>query len=128
MADLTILFRQSHLWPEAITYPPEPGPADEFGSCTSSMIPVSHLARNGMAPIAMGMVLCNDTNIDAYVNMVQGLHAEGVVSIPSSLTFGRADFDHSLRRSISRIRYSYPSSSCPRNSIRQTHFNVWESL
>ena len=50
------------------------------------MIPVSHLARNGMAPVAMGMVLCNDVNIDAYVNMVQGLHAEGVVSTPSGLT------------------------------------------
>lgn len=48
------------------------------------MIPVSHLAREGFTPAAMGMVLCNDANIDAYVRMVQGFHAEGVVSSCSS--------------------------------------------
>jgi hypothetical protein len=42
------------------------------------MIPVSHLARDGFTPAAMGMVLCNDANISQYVSMVQGLHAEGV--------------------------------------------------
>ena len=44
------------------------------------MIPVSHLASDGYNPIAMGMVLCDDPNISAYVQMVQGFHAEGVVS------------------------------------------------
>lgn len=44
------------------------------------MIPVSHLAREGFTPAAMGMVLCNDANLEAYVQMVQGFHAEGVVS------------------------------------------------
>ena len=43
------------------------------------MMPVAHLARDGFTPVAMGMVLCNDANITEYVNMVQGLHAEGVV-------------------------------------------------
>lgn len=44
------------------------------------MIPVSTLAREGLLPVTMGMVLCNDDNLDPFVNMVQGLHAEGVVS------------------------------------------------
>ena len=43
------------------------------------MIPVSHLARDGFTPIAMGMVLCNDPDVTSYVQMVQGFHAEGVV-------------------------------------------------
>lgn len=45
------------------------------------MIPVSHLAREGLVPITMGMVLCNEPadRIDPYVKMVHGLHAEGVV-------------------------------------------------
>ncbi len=50
-------------------------------SCTATMIPVSTLAREGLLPVTMGMVLCNDENINSFVNMVQGLHAEGVVSI-----------------------------------------------
>lgn len=45
------------------------------------MIPVAHLAREGFTPVAMGMVLCNDDNLSAFVTMVQGLHAEGVVSV-----------------------------------------------
>ena len=49
------------------------------------MIPVAHLAREGFTPITMGMVLCNDANIEAYVSMVQGFHAEGVVSAASRL-------------------------------------------
>lgn len=44
------------------------------------MIPVAYLAREGFTPIAMGMVLCNDANIERYVSLVQSLHAEGVVS------------------------------------------------
>lgn len=51
-------------------------------SCTATMIPVSTLAREGLLPVTMGMVLCNDANITDFVNMVQGLHAEGVVSVP----------------------------------------------
>jgi hypothetical protein len=49
-------------------------------SSTATMIPVSTLAREGLLPVAMGMVLCNDENMAQYVSMVQGLHAEGVVS------------------------------------------------
>jgi len=49
-------------------------------SATATMIPVSTLAREGLLPVTMGMVLCNDENIAQYVSMVQGLHAEGVVS------------------------------------------------
>lgn len=48
---------------------------------TATMIPVSTLAREGLLPVTMGMVLCNDENINPFVNMVQGLHAEGVVSL-----------------------------------------------
>jgi hypothetical protein len=73
--------RQSNLWPTKIVYPPEEQ-AHEEATATATMIPVSHLAREGFTPAAMGMVLCNDANIEAYVQMVQGLHAEGVVSLP----------------------------------------------
>ncbi|WWC62057.1 uncharacterized protein I303_104646 [Kwoniella dejecticola CBS 10117] len=68
---------QSHLWPKTLTYPLNQHPVE---SCTSTMIPVSHLAREGLVPITMGMVLCNETpeRLAPYVNMVQGLHAEGV--------------------------------------------------
>lgn len=71
---------QSHTWPTTITYPQEPQPVNPnaAGSCTSTMIPVSHLAREGFTPAAMGMVLCDDEKIQEYVSMVQGLHAEGV--------------------------------------------------
>ncbi|WWC70078.1 uncharacterized protein I206_104024 [Kwoniella pini CBS 10737] len=68
---------QSHLWPKTLTYPLNQHPVE---TCTSSMIPVSHLAREGLVPITMGMVLCNEPpeRLAPYVNMVQGLHAEGV--------------------------------------------------
>ncbi|GMK55259.1 hypothetical protein CspeluHIS016_0203150 [Cutaneotrichosporon spelunceum] len=66
---------KSHTWPETLSYPPGPAMTE---SCTATMIPVSTLAREGMLPVAMGMVLCNDENITPFVNMVQGLHAEGV--------------------------------------------------
>lgn len=71
--------RQSHHWPQSLSYPLKPSSSDEF--YTSSMIPVSHLAREGLVPITMGMVLCNEPadRIDPYVKMVHGLHAEGVV-------------------------------------------------
>lgn len=68
---------QSHTWKDELTYPPEPVPTE---SMTATMIPVSTLAREGLLPVTMGMVLCNDENISAFVEMVQGLHAEGVVS------------------------------------------------
>jgi hypothetical protein len=68
---------QSTTWPANISYPAEPL-ANENATATATMIPVSHLAREGFTPAAMGMVLCNDSNIEAYVQMVQGLHAEGV--------------------------------------------------
>ncbi|WVQ99608.1 hypothetical protein IAU59_006744 [Kwoniella sp. CBS 9459] len=69
---------QSQLWPQTLTYPLGQLPNDS--SCTSTMIPVSHLAREGLIPITMGMVLCNEPpeRIAPYVNLVQGLHAEGV--------------------------------------------------
>lgn len=69
---------QSHLWPQNLSYPLKPNNSDEC--YTSSMIPVSHLAREGLVPITMGMVLCNEPadRIDPYVKMVHGLHAEGV--------------------------------------------------
>ncbi|WVQ80782.1 hypothetical protein IAT38_002887 [Cryptococcus sp. DSM 104549] len=68
---------QSHLWPQALTYPLKPSTCESY---TSSMIPVSHLAAEGLVPITMGMVLCNEPadRIDPYVRMVHGLHAEGV--------------------------------------------------
>ncbi|KLT45443.1 hypothetical protein CC85DRAFT_135026 [Cutaneotrichosporon oleaginosum] len=66
---------KSHTWPEALTYPSGPAMTE---SCTATMIPVSTLAREGLLPVTMGMVLCNDENIAPFVNMVQGLHAEGV--------------------------------------------------
>lgn len=77
--NLTFLVRQSHLWPQSLSYPLKPNNSDEC--YTSSMIPVSHLAREGLVPITMGMVLCNEPadRIDPYVKMVHGLHAEGVV-------------------------------------------------
>lgn len=68
---------QSNTWPADISYPTEPL-VNENATATATMIPVSHLAREGFTPAAMGMVLCNDSNIEAYVQMVQGLHAEGV--------------------------------------------------
>ncbi|KAK8864486.1 hypothetical protein IAR55_001736 [Kwoniella newhampshirensis] len=69
---------QSHLWSSTLTYPLKPTAPTE--SYTSTMIPVSHLAREGLIPITMGMVLCNapPEGIAPYVNMVHGLHAEGV--------------------------------------------------
>lgn len=105
--------RQSNLWTETISYPQETTPNESQGSCTSSMIPVSHLARDGFTPIAMGMVLCNDPDITAYVQMVQGLHAEGVVCVTicppkHNLT--------SPRRSISLTPLDCPSSSSQRSS------------
>lgn len=69
--------RQSQLWGERLVYPPGTAVTE---SSTATMIPVSTLAREGLLPVAMGMVLCNDDNICEYVSMVQGLHAEGVVS------------------------------------------------
>lgn len=76
--------RQSHLWPQSVDYP-QPANPDLSASCTSTMIPVSHLAREGFTPVAMGMVLCADPDIQGFVRFVQGLHAEGVVSLPFSL-------------------------------------------
>lgn len=78
-------FRQSQTWPTTIAYPPEPQPNQ---SCTATMMPVAHLAREGFTPAAMGMVLCNDANISDFVSMVQGFHAEGVafhLATPSRL-------------------------------------------
>ncbi|WVQ72482.1 hypothetical protein IAR50_002037 [Cryptococcus sp. DSM 104548] len=69
---------QSSSWPQQLSYPMrQVSPNDCY---TSSMIPVSHLAREGLVPITMGMVLCNEPadRIDPYVKMVHGLHAEGV--------------------------------------------------
>lgn len=90
---------QSNTWPSAITYPAGP-PEVDTATATATMIPVSHLAREGFTPAAMGMVLCNDSNIEAYVQMVQGLHAEGVafhLSSPGRLpiVFLPAKFDSS---------------------------------
>ncbi|ORY32827.1 hypothetical protein BCR39DRAFT_557390 [Naematelia encephala] len=48
---------QSHLWPSQISYPAEEPPESSS---------------------SMGMVLSNDPDVTKYVNMVQGLHAEGV--------------------------------------------------
>ena len=73
-------FRQSHLWSSTLTYPVDPSADNDNSSFTSKMIPVAYLAREGFTPVTMGMVLCNDANIEAYVAMVQHLHAEGVVS------------------------------------------------
>jgi hypothetical protein len=75
---LADLVRKSALWPQKITYPAENVAAE---SCTSSMIPVANLAREGYTPAAMGMVLCNDDDLTGYTAMVQGFHAEGVVSV-----------------------------------------------
>jgi hypothetical protein len=66
------------MWPSSVVYPPEEH-AHEDATATATMIPVSHLAREGFTPAAMGMVLCNDSNIESFVQMVQGFHAEGVV-------------------------------------------------
>lgn len=63
------------------------------------MIPVSTLAREGLLPVTMGMVLCNDDRMEAFVQMVQGLHAEGVafhLPMPGSglpIVFLPAKFD-----------------------------------
>jgi hypothetical protein len=81
-----ITCRQSHTWPKTISYPISA--PDKTTAYTASMIPVSHLAREGLTPIAMGMVLCNDTErLDAYVRMVQGLHQEGVVRLFDGIEF-----------------------------------------
>ena len=72
---------ESEGWAKTITYPPESsGPVE---CSTSSMIPVSHLAREGFTPAAQGMVLCKDEDVTPFVRFVQGLHSEGVVSSPS---------------------------------------------
>lgn len=68
--------RESHTWPSTLTYPSFPTSIEGY---TATMMPVSHLIREGFAPVAMGMVLCNGSNISRFVAMVQGLHAEGVV-------------------------------------------------
>lgn len=87
---------QSHTWTESLVYPPQPTLTE---SCTATMIPVSTLAREGLLPVTMGMVLCNDENISAFVQMVQGLHAEGVafhLPLPGSglpIVFLPAKFD-----------------------------------
>lgn len=73
---LTRASRQSHTWPSTVTYPPFPTSIEGY---TATMMPVSHIMREGFTPVAMGMVLCSDSNISQYVAMVQGLHAEGVV-------------------------------------------------
>ncbi|ODN94215.1 hypothetical protein L198_05069 [Cryptococcus wingfieldii CBS 7118] len=69
---------QSTAWPQQLSYPMRS--VSDNDCYTSSMIPVSHLAREGLVPITMGMVLCNEPadRIDPYVKMVHGLHAEGV--------------------------------------------------
>lgn len=84
------------------------------------MIPVSHLARDGFTPIAMGMVLCNDADVTPYVNMVQGLHVEGVVRDSAS----RISYMLMLvkRHSISPIPLAYHSSSFPPSSTRPTPY------
>ncbi|KAL1411424.1 hypothetical protein Q8F55_002380 [Vanrija albida] len=72
---------QSHTWTETLTYPPDQVVTQS--AYTASMIPVSTLAREGLLPVTMGMVLCNDdNNLEAFVNMVQGLHAEGAFHLP----------------------------------------------
>lgn len=77
---LVLTSRQSHLWAPTLTYPLDQSLDNESSSFTSKMIPVAYLAREGFTPVTMGMVLCNDENIQGYVAMVQHLHAEGVVS------------------------------------------------
>lgn len=69
-------YRQSHTWQSTVTYPPFPTSVEGY---TATMMPVSHIVREGFIPVAMGMVLCNDSSISQYVAMVQGLHADGVV-------------------------------------------------
>lgn len=78
MARLT-LDRQAPTWGSEISYPP-PAMPQAGSNCTSTMTPVSHLAREGYVPAAMAMVLCNDPDVTAFCSMVQGLHQEGVVS------------------------------------------------
>lgn len=110
------------MWPSSVVYPPD-AQANEASSATATMIPVSQLAREGFTPAAMGMVLCNDANIEAYVNMVQGLHAEGVVRFMTcDRTIGCAD--HS-RHSISPPPAASLSFSSPPSSIRMTPFSDW---
>ncbi|RSH83657.1 hypothetical protein EHS25_005561 [Saitozyma podzolica] len=70
---------QSHTWPTVIAYPIIPPAATE--SFTSTMIPVSQLQREGFTPGAMGMVLCNDSNISQYVSMAFYLPTAGKLSV-----------------------------------------------
>ena len=74
--------RQSSTWDNQVSYPPPAMPHQPGSSFTSTMTPVSHLAREGYVPAAMAMVLCNDPDVTAFCSMVQGLHQEGVVSRP----------------------------------------------
>jgi hypothetical protein len=75
-----LMGRQSHQWAPKLTHPPEVGPDTHTSPFTSKMIPVAYLAREGFTPVTMGMVLCNDDKIQAFVAMVQSMHSEGVVS------------------------------------------------
>ena len=77
---VSLTCRQSHQWAPKLTHPPEVGPDTHTSSFTSKMIPVAYLAREGFTPVTMGMVLCNDDKIQAFVSMVQSMHSEGVVS------------------------------------------------
>lgn len=76
------------------------------------MIPVSTLAREGLLPVTMGMVLCNDDKMDAFVHMVQGLHAEGVVS-----SSARCDLTDRPSTSLC-LALGFLSSSCLPSSTR----------
>ncbi|WVF71262.1 hypothetical protein IAT40_006065 [Kwoniella sp. CBS 6097] len=117
---------QSQLWPQTLTYPLSHLPTES--SCTSTMIPVSHLAREGLIPITMGMVLCNEPpeRIAPYVNLVQGLHAEGVgFHLPCEtrlpIVFLPAKFHSSdplLRLGIAfmgKAGYPHPNAPLPSN-------------
>ncbi|WWC89234.1 uncharacterized protein L201_004152 [Kwoniella dendrophila CBS 6074] len=117
---------QSQLWPQTLTYPLNQHPVE---SCTSTMIPVSHLAREGLVPITMGMVLCNEPpeRLAPYVNMVQGLHAEGVgFHLPCEtrlpIVFLPAKFHSSdplLRLGIAfmgKTGFSHPNAPLPSNT------------
>ncbi|OCF38713.1 hypothetical protein I317_07498 [Kwoniella heveanensis CBS 569] len=123
---------QSQLWPQTLTYPLTHLPADS--SCTSTMIPVSHLAREGLIPITMGMVLCNEPpeRIAPYVNLVQGLHAEGVgFHLPCEtrlpIVFLPAKFHSSdplLRLGIAFMgKAGYPHPAAPMPSNKTTSNN-----
>lgn len=114
------MLRQSNAWPSTIAHPSDNTPVDPQGSCTSSMIPVSHLARDGFTPIAMGMVLCNDADVNPYVHMVQGLHAEGVVSRSASYLYFSLTIYRHFTFQIPPVSHS---SFFPQNSMRQTPCN-----